>query len=386
MKALATLLFLSFALLSFYSAGTSAQVTDNSTSNGNETTTCSWAGVQVAVLLDNNYVVVFSAANENGTRSAQVLKLSGARGQRLRSLETNPFDGSLVAISDKDRVFSVDLEQATVTPLSDLTNEDNSTSVKLHRKFAVDFDPATGLLRVIDRKERNYQLDVLTGILINETDIHIPSNATEPPPTNGTDGPVSGNGTDTSGSVPIDIVEDDLELELVKIRITAIAFSNNVAGSNESALYAIEGRSKQLVVISPPENGTIEPIGPLTGLDKRNARRGRMGFDIFTDSETGCELAILGSGREFYTLDLETGNATQIWERTSRFLTRTLNSFKIKDLTLFASATPGNGTDVPPPDDDPDDDLPDDDLPPPPDDDPTDDDPTDDFPQDGGSV
>jgi hypothetical protein len=317
-------------------------------------------------LLDNNYVVVFSAANENGTRSAQVLKLSGARGHRLRSLETNPLEGSLVAISDKDRVFSVDLELATVTPLSDLTNEDNSTSVKLHRKFAVDFDPATGLLRVIDRKERNYQLDVLTGILINETNIHVPSNATEPPT----------NGTDTSGSVPIDIVEEDLEL--AKIRITAIAFSNNVAGSNESALYAIEGRSKQLVVISPPENGTIEPIGPLTGLDKRNARRGRMGFDIFTDSETGCELAILGSGREFYTLDLETGNATQIWERTSRFLTRTLNSFKIRDLTLFASAIPGNGTDVPPPpEEDPDDDLP----PPPPEDDSTDDDTTDDIPQ-----
>jgi hypothetical protein len=384
MKALATLLFLSFAVLSFYSAGTSAQVTDNSTSNGNETTPCSWAGVQVAVLLDNNQVVVFSAANENGTRSAQVMKLSGAHGERLRSLETNPFDGSLVAISDKERVFSVDLEQATVTPLSNITNEDNSTSVKLNRKFAVDFDPATGLLRVIDRKERNYQLDVLTGILINETDIHPPSNATEPPPTNGTNGSgsatngTSGNGTDTSGSIPIDIVDDGFEVELVKIKITAIAFSNNVAGSNESALYAIEGRSKQLVVISPPENGTIEVIGPLTGVDKRNARRGRMGFDIFTDSETGCEVAILGSGREFYTIDLETGNATQIWERTSRFLTRTINSFKIRDITLFASATPGNGTDVPPPDDS------DDDLPP--EDDPIDDDPTDDFPQDGGSV
>jgi len=329
------------------------------------------------------------------------MKLSGARGERLRSLETNPFDGSLVAISNKDRVFSVDLEQATVTPLSDLKNEDNSTSVELHRNFAVDFDPATGLLRVIDSKERNYQLDVLTGILINETDIHFPSNTTEPPTngtdgsgsstnctdgsgsatngtdgsgsaTNGTDGSASGNGTDTSGSVSIDIVDDDLELELVKIRITAIAFSNNVAGSNESALYAIEGRSKQLVLISPPENGTIELIGPLSGLDKRTARRHRMGFDIFTDSETGCEIAVLGAGREFYSIDLETGNATQIWERTSRFLDKALSSFKIRDLTLFSSAAPSNGTDVPPSDVPPSDD--------PTDDDPTDDDPTDDLP------
>jgi hypothetical protein len=58
-------------------------------------------------------------------------------------------------------------------------------------------------------------------------------------------------------------------------RVVGSAYTNNVAGATATTLYAIDSATDQLLIQSPPNAGTLVPVGPL-GVDAGDD----VGFDI----------------------------------------------------------------------------------------------------------
>jgi hypothetical protein len=92
--------------------------------------------------------------------------------------------------------------------------------------------------------------------------------------------------------------------------VVAVAYSNNFAGATTTTLYGIDSGRDILVNILPPNNGTLNTVGPLQ-VDITDAA----GFDI---DATGEALAVLtpaaASTSSLYSINLMSGQATLIGE------------------------------------------------------------------------
>ncbi|QNP51889.1 DUF4394 domain-containing protein [Hymenobacter qilianensis] len=89
--------------------------------------------------------------------------------------------------------------------------------------------------------------------------------------------------------------------------ITGAAYTNNVAGAETTALYAINPQSQQLYLVNPPNDGTVTPVGALN----LNVA-GDGGFDI--DAKTGTALGLYSvQGKPtLFTVNLATGAARSL--------------------------------------------------------------------------
>lgn len=85
-----------------------------------------------------------------------------------------------------------------------------------------------------------------------------------------------------------------------------LAYTNNVAGATTTTLYGIDSNLDILVIQNPPNNGTLNTVGPL-GADSSGA----VGFDI---ARNGTALAMLtvGGVAQLYRINLFTGAASLI--------------------------------------------------------------------------
>ena len=85
-----------------------------------------------------------------------------------------------------------------------------------------------------------------------------------------------------------------------------VAYTNNFAGATTTTLYGIDSNLDILTIQNPPNNGTLNTIGPL-GFDTS----GSVGFDIATAGTAFASLSVSGLAGLF-TINLATGAATPV--------------------------------------------------------------------------
>jgi hypothetical protein len=89
--------------------------------------------------------------------------------------------------------------------------------------------------------------------------------------------------------------------------LAGAAYTNNINGTANTSLYAINSLDKQLYLVNPPNNGTIAPVG---ALNLNIAGDG--GFDIDAKSGTALGLYAVNGQPTLFAVDLATGAARSL--------------------------------------------------------------------------
>jgi hypothetical protein len=186
---------------------------------------------------------------------------SGTGQSAVQIVQGVPGDNSQI-ISDVQ--FSSNLAQPVTTLAEDIPSDSIS---------GVDFDPVTGLLRLVDTFNQNYRVNIDTGEVFLDEELSFAEN----------------NGTDD-----------------VETSVTGSAYSNAFSGATSTQLYNIEQLQDLLVLQDPANEGTLETVGEL-GVDFGDLG----GFDIVASSESD-NAAYAISGSTLYAIDLNTGQASGI--------------------------------------------------------------------------
>jgi Ca2+-binding RTX toxin-like protein len=248
----------------------------------------------------------------------QSLTISGLpTGVSLKGLDRRPADNLLYGIGSDNRVYSLDFFSGAATPVSTLSapffNADNQTT-----GVGVDFNPVPDRLRLVDGSDRNFRINVNTGLVAD----------TNP------------NG---DGDVPLAYLAGDVNAGKDP-NIVAVAYSNNLPGVTTTTLFAIDATQNTLVRVVSPNDGTLQTIGSL-GIDVPDAAS----FDILTSGTGDTNIAMLLSGSTLYQVDLTTGQTAAVG--TIGTGSQTLSGFTIAlvpDPTVSADDQifGGNGNDV----------------------------------------
>ncbi len=212
---------------------------------------------------DGNALLRFPAAAP-GVLLANTPVMGLAAGERLLGIDVRPATGELYALSDAGRLYVID-------PASGAASLASTLDVALSGvRFAVDFNPVPDRLRVISDTGQNLRINVDTGQTI-------------------VDGPINPAGPSIGGA----------------------AYINSVAGATTTALYDIDIGGSQLLLQSPPNDGTVTPVGPLgVTLDAVSS----VGFDVLSRAGVDTALAVLrvAGSTGLYRLDLATGAASLV--------------------------------------------------------------------------
>ncbi|GAA2430673.1 DUF4394 domain-containing protein [Actinomadura vinacea] len=179
-------------------------------------------------------------------------------------------NGALYVVGNHGGIYTVSLSSGTegsLTKVSQLTVDLKGTN------FGVDFNPAADRLRVTSDTGQNLRHDLNTNTTV-------------------TDSPLSATG------------------------VSASAYTNNDLNSDTATtLFGIATATDQVVIQSPPNNGSLAATGKLCADVGANA-----GFDIFSDLSNGKTIsntafgAFIPSGGKatFYTVELLTGSCSPV--------------------------------------------------------------------------
>ena len=218
----------------------------------------------IALTSDNS----IARYNSNSGKFKKAIEVKGVDGN-LQGIDFRPANGLLYGVTDTNKIYTIDPKTGAATFVSTL-----STSFNGGVQSGVDFNPAADRLRVNGSNDQNLRINVDTGAVT-------------------VDGTLAyANGDPNFGVDP---------------NVTAAAYINSVAGATSTALYNIDYDLDVLVLQNPPNNG-----GTLTTVGSLGVNFASVGwFDIFTDAN-GVNYAYALSGSKLYSIDLNTGAATEL--------------------------------------------------------------------------
>ena len=203
------------------------------------------------------------------------VSISGlASGENVLAIDFRPATGQLYGVTNMSRLYTINpaTGSALLVGTAPFSPALNGSVV------GFDFNPTVDRIRLVTNNEQNLRLHPETGAVA------------------ATDGNIN----------PGDRY------------IAAVAYTNNYAGASSTTLYDIDLSDDQLYKQNPPNNGTLELVGPLGLL-----ATGEGGFDISPDNSVA--LAVLygrgdddenqqeesnGNKTTFYYINLSTGEAT----------------------------------------------------------------------------
>lgn len=190
-----------------------------------------------------------------------------APGENIVGLDQRPVNGQLYALGSSSRLYTI---AVTATSSWSAVAVGNPGSFTLSgTDFGFDFNPTVDRIRVVSNTEQNLRLN----------------------PNDGT------------------LTLADMNLNPAGNTVTAAAYTNNFAGATTTTLYdiGITGGNATLYTQNPPNNGTLNPLGPLNvsgGVESAN------GFDIGGMSNIAYALLRSGGTTRIYSINLTNGNAT----------------------------------------------------------------------------
>jgi hypothetical protein len=219
-------------------------------------------------------LISFKPASPN-TLASDVAITGLAGSERMVGIDFRPKDGLLYGFSSTGRIHTIDpltgVATFKVAAMADVADLTLPFSVISGTEFAVDFNPVADRMRVISDAGQSLRINVDTGATT-------------------TDGTIN-----RAGALPV---------------VTAGAYTNSYAGTTSTALMVIDTDSDSLMLVSPPNDGTLTLVGQL-GV----ALSGDGGMDI-AGGANGLALASLrtaGAGpSHLYRIDLGTGLALPV--------------------------------------------------------------------------
>jgi hypothetical protein len=214
-------------------------------------------------LTTRDQLVTFDTTNPQALQSARFIQGLAAN-ESLVGIDFRPADGMLYGVGSFGNLYRINTTNAQAAFVSTLTVQLNGV------EFGVDFNPVPDRLRIVSDLGQNLRINVDTGATI-------------------VDGSVNPGG----------------------FNIVASAYTNNFAGATSTTLYNIDSWNNQLTIQNPPNDGTQVVVGALGHNISALA-----GMDIITvngvNHAFGAFQTVGGTGSGLYSIDLNTGAATQI--------------------------------------------------------------------------
>ena len=237
-------------------------------------------GAQAAPVAGDRAFVLNGAGNTlrvipltNPTRQSTVGVIKGFEegDTKLVGIDQRPATKVIYGLGDGGGIYTLNRFTGKATKVDQLDVELDGDS------FGVDFNPAADALRVVSNTGQNLRHPFGTKVTVADTNLALAGN---------------------------DFV------------VTGAAYTNNDASANTAtALYDIEAAQDQLVLQSPPNAGTLVPIGKL-GIAIDNDVSG---FDILsrtagdrTVSNTAYAALKVSGATSLYEIDLSSGQTTRI--------------------------------------------------------------------------
>ena len=222
-------------------------------------------------LTTSNQLITFDSATP-GTASLPVAITGLQAGESVLGIDFRPATGALYGLGSTSRLYQINPATGVATQVGSA-----GAFALSGTSFGFDFNPVVDRIRVVSDADQNLRLNPNDGTLT------------------ATDTILAFAGADAnSGANPL---------------VVAAAYFNNVAGAATTTLYGIDAALDILATQNPPNNGTLNTVGPL-GVNTTSL----VGFDI----ESGTNLAfasLTAAGAavsQLYTLNLATGAATLV--------------------------------------------------------------------------
>lgn len=215
----------------------------------------------VVVLTGTNRLVTLDIDNPGATPTRAPRVKALAEGEGLVGIDHRPADGALYGVTNTGRILRLRANNGAVLSSTEITGATLDGAA-----FGVDFNPVPDRLRLVTSNGQNLRINVDTGAALV-----------------------------------------DGELNPGQPLVSAAAYTNAAAGTGSTTLYVIDTNTNQLLIQSPPNDGTLVAVGAL-GVDATAIN----GFDIrATDNLALASLRVNG---EFglYRIELGTGAATLI--------------------------------------------------------------------------
>ncbi|MFI4917624.1 MAG: DUF4394 domain-containing protein [Phycisphaerales bacterium JB060] len=222
-------------------------------------------------LTDTQSLVTFDAASPGTIQGGSFL--SGlASGERAIGIDFRPATGELFALGSQNNLYTVNPGTGAATRVGSGFSDGLDGS-----SFGFDFNPTIDRIRVVSDADQNLVLNPITGGSTMVTDLFYRA------------------GDANEGADP---------------NVAGSAYTNSVAGATTTQLYGID-TGLDILVRQDNSAGTLDTVGAL-GVDLTDV----VGFDI--DGSTNMAYAAVQDtalGRStFWSIDLDTGAATQIGE------------------------------------------------------------------------
>ena len=224
-----------------------------------------------------------------GTFTATVPITGVATGQTLVGLDARPATGELFALgynntTTQAQLYTLNRTTGAVTAVgTPLTLNLSATNMRI----GFDFNPTVDRIRVTSGAGTNFRLNPNNGALA------------------ATDGALAYATTDANaGQTP---------------QVGSSAYTNSYIGSTATTLYNIDEGANRLVTQVPPNDGTLNTVGPL-GI---NLGTGVADLDIYFNPSTGTNVAYMTTaaylggipvqaGSALFMVNLSTGTATSV--------------------------------------------------------------------------
>ncbi len=214
------------------------------------------------VLNDNNQLMKLNT--QSPSTSLGMVTVTGLMtNERLIGIDFRPATGQLYAVSNGSRIYSINVVSGLATALGTTP----FTPAIMGSDVGFDFNPTVDRIRLVSSSGQDLRLNPETGAVA------------------AIDGTING---------------------VANVAISGVAYTNNRSGVTTTTLYDIDPITDKLYRQNPPNNGTLEEVGPL-GVDIA----GLTNFDIAPD---GSAIATMISGgvQSLYEINLSTGQALML--------------------------------------------------------------------------
>jgi hypothetical protein len=219
----------------------------------------------VYALTSSNRLLSFSSGAP-GTITGTVAVSGLQEGEELLAIDFRPATGELYGVGSTSRLYAID----TLSGAAMLVGTQPLSPTLAGEAFGLDFNPTVDRIRAVSDAEQNLRLNPNNSAAI-------------------VDGPLAyGGGDPNEGADP---------------RIAAAGYTNNFSGTTTTALFVIDAELDILALQNPPNNGTLETVGPL-GVDVTD----ELGFDITRDGVAYVAFnPAAGGASRFGAIDIATG-------------------------------------------------------------------------------
>ncbi|MBI1918453.1 MAG: DUF4394 domain-containing protein, partial [Planctomycetes bacterium] len=222
-------------------------------------------------------------------------------GETIAGIDFRPATGQLYGLSSQSRLYVINPFTGAATQVG------SSGAFTLNgTSFGFDFNPVPDRIRVTSDADQDLRLNPNDGTL-------------------------------TSNDPPLAYALGDPNFG-VNPNVVGSAYTNSVAGTTTTTLYDIDSNLDILAIQNPPNNGTLNTVGPL-GVDTSDV----VGFDIVPGSNTALATLTVGGVSSLYTINLTTGAATLVGNVGAGTVARGLAVFPDNDILVWSN---GDGSDV----------------------------------------